>query len=66
MIATIKDIKEADKLVCESIRKRIGKGTYSDRMEMILLNYENIKMNGLDCIIRLNNGFYESIYDYIK
>jgi len=65
MNATIKDIKEADRIVTESIKARRGKGTYSERMEDIMLTYENVAMNGIDCVIRLQNGTYQSIWKYI-
>lgn len=66
MNATIKDIKEADRIVTESIKAKRGKGTYSERMEDIMLTYENVTMNGGDCVIRLQNGTYQSIWNYIK
>ena len=65
MNATIRDIKEADKIVTESIKAKRGNGTYSERMEDIMLTYENVAMNGNDCIIRLQNGTYQSIWKYI-
>lgn len=65
MIATIKDIKEADKIVTESIKAKRGNGTYSERMEDIMLTYENVAMNGSDCVIRLQNGVYNSIWNYV-
>lgn len=64
MNATIKDIKEADRIVTESIKIKRGKGTYSERMEGIMLTYENVTMNGVDCVIRLQNGTYQSIWKY--
>jgi hypothetical protein len=63
--ATIKDIKEADRIVTESIKAKRGKGTYSERMENIMITYENVTMNGIDCIIRLQNGTYQSIWKYV-
>jgi len=66
MKATIKDIKEADRIVTESIRAKRGKRTYSERMEDIMLAYENVTMNGIDCVIRLQNGTYQSIWNYTK
>ena len=39
LTATIKDIKEADKIVTESMKAKRGKGTYSERMEDIMLTY---------------------------
>ena len=65
MKATIKDIKEADRIVAESMKAKRGKGTYSERMEDIMLTYENVTMNGIDCVIRLQNGTYQSIWKYI-
>ena len=65
MKATIKDIKEADKIVAVSIKVKRGKGTYSERMEEILLTYENVMMNGIDCVIRLQNGTYKIIWNYV-
>ena len=65
MIATIKDIKEADKIVTESIKAKRGNGTYSERMEDIMLTYENVAMNGSYCVIRLRNGVYNSIWNYV-
>lgn len=65
MIATIQDIKDADSIVTESIKAKRGKGTYSERMEDIMLTYENVTMNGLDCVIRLHNGTYQSIWSYV-
>lgn len=65
MDATIKDIKEADRIVSESIKIKRGKGTYSERMEDIMLTYENVTMNGVDCVIRLQNGTYQSIWNYV-
>jgi hypothetical protein len=66
MKATIKDIKEADRIVTESMKAKRGKGTYSQRMEDIMLTYENVVMNGNDCVIRLQNGTYQSIWNYIN
>ncbi len=66
MKATIKDIKEADKIVTESILLKKGKGSYSERMENILLHYDNVNMHGNDCVIRLQNGTYQSIWKYVK
>lgn len=65
MIATIQDIKDADRIVTESIKTKRGKGTYSERMEDIMLTYENVIMDGSDCVIRLHNGTYQSIWDYV-
>ena len=65
MNATIKDIKEADKIVVQSIKEGRGKGAYSERMEDIMLNYDNVAMNGNDCVIRLSNGTHKSIWDYV-
>ena len=65
MIATIKDIKATDTIVTESIKANRGSGTYSDRMEDILLTYENISMKGADCVIRLQNGTYQSVWNYV-
>ena len=65
MNATIKDIKEADRIVTESMKAKRGKGTYSDRMEDIMLTYSNVTMNGIDCVIRLQNGTYQSIWKYV-
>jgi hypothetical protein len=65
MNATIKDIKEADRIVTESMKAKRGKGTYSERMEDIMLTYENVTMNGSDCVIRLQNGTYQSIWNYV-
>lgn len=65
MNATIKDIKEADRTVTESMKAKRGKGTYSERMEDIMLTYKNVTMNGSDCVIRLQNGTYQSIWKYI-
>lgn len=64
--ATVKDIKETAKIVEESIKAGRGAGKFSERVENILLTYSNVYRNGLDCIIRLRNGNYESIYTYIK
>ena len=64
MIATIKDIKAIDTIVTESIKAKRGSGTYSDRMEAILLTYENISMKDADCVIRLQNGTYQSVWNY--
>ena len=57
--------KEADRIVTESMKAKRGKGTYSERMEDIMLTYDNVTMNGIDCIIRLQNGTYQSIWKYI-
>ena len=65
MNATIKDIKEADRIVTESMKAKRGKKTYSERMEDIMLTYENITMNGSDCVIRLQNGTYQSVWNYV-
>jgi hypothetical protein len=65
MNATIKDIKEADRIVTESLKSKRGKGTYSERMENIMLTYKNVTMNGSDCVIRLQNGTYQSIWKYV-
>jgi len=65
MDATISDIKAADKIVTDSIKNRRGSGKYSDRLEAIMLTYDNVYKNGNDCVIRLKNGTYKSIYDYI-
>lgn len=65
MLATIKDIKETDKIVTESMKKNKGNGSYSERMESILLTYENINMKENDCVIRLKNGTYQSIWNYV-
>jgi hypothetical protein len=65
MKATIKDIKEAARIVEESMKAKRGKGTFSERMEDIMITYENVTMNGLDCVIRLQNGVYQSIWKYI-
>ena len=65
MKATIKDIKATDKIVRESMKKKKGTGTYSERMEYIMLTYENVMMSGNDCIIRLRNGTYQSIWKYV-
>ena len=65
MKATIKDIKEANRIVTESMKAKRGKGTYSERMEDIILTYENVTMNGGDYIIRLQNGTYQSIWNYV-
>ena len=62
----IKNLKEADRIVTESMKAKRGKGTYSERMEDIMLTYENVTMNGGDCVIRLQNGTYQSIWNYIK
>ena len=65
MKATIKDIKEADRIVTESMKAKRGKGSYSERMEDMMLTYENVTMIGSDCIIRLQNGTYQSIWTYV-
>lgn len=65
MKATIQDIKQADKIVTESMKAKRGNGTYSERMESMLLAYENIQMNGTDCVIRIQNGTWQSIWNYV-
>ena len=65
MKATIKDIKEADVIVMNSIKAKRGHGTYSERMESIMCEYENVQKSGLDCIIRLTNGTWQSIFNYV-
>lgn len=65
MIATVKDIKAVDAIVTESMKAKRGRGTYSERMEDILLTYENISMKGADCVIRLHNGSYQSVWNYV-
>jgi hypothetical protein len=65
MKATISDIKEADGIVTESMRAKRGSGTYSDRMEDIMLNYDNVRLEGVDLVIRLSSGVNKSVWDYV-
>lgn len=65
MKAKIKDIKEAAKIATESIKLGRGNSTFSERVEDMLKSYSNIYKNGLDYVIRLQNGTYKSIWEYI-
>ena len=65
MKATIKDIKQAAKIATESIKEGRGNSTFSERVEDMLRSYSNIYQNGLDYVIRLQNGTYQSIWKYI-
>jgi len=65
-VATIKDIKATAQIVSESIRAGRGATGFSERVQDIMRTYSNIYVDGNDCIIRLRNGNYESIWKYIN
>lgn len=62
--ATIKDLKEWEEIITDRVKK--SGGSYCDRIEKALLeNYDNVKKADGCLVIRLSNGTYKSVWDYV-
>jgi len=62
--ATIKDLKEWDVIITDRVKK--SGGSYCDRMDKALTEaYDNVILQGTELIIRLSNGTWKSVWDYI-
>lgn len=62
--ATIQDLKDWSKIITDRVKE--SGGSYCDRIEKVLYeNYDNIYIIDGIYTIRLYNGTFKSIYDYV-